>query len=400
MMKKLYLLPLAALLMTACSNDETSVRKAEPQKDAVTFRPLVQKATRGEAVTLANLTEFRVFAQNADASNPALDADFTDVVTSAGDGATWSTEDVHYWKTDDATTSYKNNVAKFTAVYPKDLMTAYAATTDLDFSAIVNGRELKDVMVAYNTGTSNANATTGVGLNFKHVLSQIVIQAANKNIDERRIEVVGVKLANLKSKNTLAMPTVATGSGSSYAPFAAAPTGATDVIIKRQGGSNVILDPTAKNIMFDGSTGGFMVLPQTLSSSATLAATDNYISVLCRIYKKNDAGAWELIYPNVAAGETDDGSYAFTSIGLTGKWEPGKKYIYTLNFYQASGGAGTVDPDPTDPDPQPGDVPVDDTPVPPGTTDPDPEPTKVPIFFTVTVEDWEEASGDFNKVMQ
>ena len=403
MKKLMFLLPLAALTIASCSNDEgLTTQQKEIEKEAVVIRPLVQSNTRGEAITLANLSGFKVFADNTDNSNPALDGAFADVVTSSGDGSTWSTGSVHYWKNDDESNTFGNNTAKFLGVYPSDLFTetTYPSTHDLELSSIKDGRKLQDIMVAYNTGNRVSNGTSGVALNFKHVLSQIVIQAANKNTEERKIEIVGVKLANVKQNGTLTFPTTATiPTLAGFNPISNVTT-PTDIIIKRTSSeSPVELTTTAQNIMFDGGTGGFMVMPQALSSNETPATGDNYISVLCRIYKK-DGENWELSYPHLAEGATDDGSYAFTSVGISGNWEVGKKYTYTLNFFQGSGGAGTVDPDPNpDPNPQPGDDPVNE--------DPDPEdkgvdqgPTSVPIYFTVTVDDWQDASGDFNKILK
>ena len=403
MKKLMFLLPLAALTIASCSNDEgLTTQQKEIEKEAVVIRPLVQSNTRGEAITLANLSGFKVFADNTDNSNPALDGAFADVVTSSGDGSTWSTGSVHYWKNDDESNTFGNNTAKFLGVYPSDLFTetTYPSTHDLELSSIKDGRKLQDIMVAYNTGNRVSNGTSGVALNFKHVLSQIVIQAANKNTEERKIEIVGVKLANVKQNGTLTFPTTATiPTLAGFNPISNVTT-PTDIIIKRTSSeSPVELTTTAQNIMFDGGTGGFMVMPQALSSNETPATGDNYISVLCRIYKK-DGENWELSYPHLAEGATDDGSYAFTSVGISGNWEVGKKYTYTLNFFQGSGGAGTVDPKPTDPNPQPGDDPVDPTPDPTDTGKVDEGPTKVPIYFTVTVDDWQDASGDFNKILK
>ena len=404
MKKLMLLLPLAALTIASCSNDEgLTTQQKEIEKEAVVIRPLVQSNTRGEAITLANLSQFQVFADNTDNSNPALDGAFADVVTSSGDGSTWSTGSVHYWKNDvDGSPSFGGNTAKFLGVYPSNLVsgTAYPTDVALDFSGVKDGRNLEDIMVAYNTGSRASNGASGVALNFKHVLSQIVIQAANKNTDERKVEIVGVKLANVKQKGTLVFPTTTTTATlAGFNPISDANT-ATDIIIKRTSSeSPVELTTTAQNIMFDGGAGGFMVMPQALSSNETLTTSDNYISVLCRIYKKDAGGNWELSYPHVADGETDNGSYAFTSVGISGNWEVGKKYTYTLNFFQASGGAGTVDPDPTDPNPQPGDDPVNEDPDPDDTGNVDDGPTSVPIFFTVTVDDWQDASGDFNKAL-
>ena len=59
--------------------------------------------------------------------------------------------------------------------------------------------------------------------------------------------------------------------------------------------------------------------------------------------------------------------YAWASIPLSGTWEQGKKYIYTLDF---TDGAGNVDPD----DPTPGEVVLGDA-----------------IKMVPQVEDWTEA---------
>lgn len=408
MKKLMFLLLVAALLMASCSNDE-SVSSLTPQKDEVSFRALVDHTTRGEAVTLANLQKFRVFAKGAD----ALESEFTDIVTDGGDGSSWNTQSVHYWTT---VVGNENKQASFTGVYPDDLISTYSPTTALDFSSLTNGRDQKEVMTAFNVGTKAADADYGVALRFKHVLSQIVVCASNKNTEERKVEIVGVKIANVKTKNTLYLPTVPTNGTSTYNPYSAAATTPIDMIIKGKASNAVTLTAAVQNIMFDedGTQGGFMVLPQDFTSNAPLAATDTYISVLARIYEKDGSGNWKLIYPYLT---TDNGEFAFTAVGIDGTWEAGKKYTYTLNFYQGNGGAGTVDPDYTDPtdnpDPAPNPNPDDpdepkqpsDTDTPPtdptspDPTDPDSGTTKVPIFFTVTVEDWQDADGDFNKIM-
>lgn len=406
----MFLLPVAALMAASCSNEE-KLESRNAQQQAVSFRPLVDR-TRGEAVTLSNLQQFRIFAKGTE----ALESEFTDIVTDGGDG-TWSTQNVHYWN---STAGNETKEAQFTAVYPASLMTAFAATTPLDFSSLANGRDQVDVMAAFNTATKATDADNGVALKFKHALSQIVVRASNKNTDQRKVEIVGVKIANVKTKHTLYLPVAPTNGTAAYTPFSGEPTTPIDMIIKGKAADAVTLTSTAQDIMFDG--GGFMVIPQTFTTAdaGNLQSSDTYISVLCRIYVKNETtGAWQLVYPYVAEGTTDNGSFAFTSVGISGAWEPGKKYTYTLNFYQGTGGSGTVDPDYTDPtddpDPDPGNpndpsepkqpTPDPENPTPtdptnPDPTNPDPNPTKVPIFFTVTVDDWTDATdGDFNKVM-
>ena len=404
MKKLILLLPLAILTMASCSNDE---QLGSVQKKDVTVRPLVQYNTRGESVTLANLGTFRVYGINADAANPAIEENFTDLVSPQSDGSTWSMENVHYWMTDPVShnPSYGANVVNFTGVYPKDLVTSATppATVDLNLNT-TNGRDLDDILVAYYSATRNDNLVSGVPLNFKHVLSQIVIRAANGHIDERKIEIIGVKLSNVKPEGTLTLPTSNTNANTGYDPISNPKGTPQSYVIKHTNGEVVTLTEDVQNIMFDGAyPGGFMVIPQSFTCSqeqpVKIQPTDTYLSVLCRIYKKDSADEWELIYPK----NGEDGKYGFASVGISGTWEPGKKYIYTLNFYEDNGGAGTIDPNPTHPD-DPDDPEVD--PNPDDEDDPtgivDDEQAKTPITFTVSVEDWLDGSGnddEFNKIM-
>lgn len=404
LMKKLILLlPLAILTMVSCSNDE----QAGSLQKEVTVRPLVNSNTRGESVTLANLGTFRVYGVNADAANPAIEADFTDLVSPQDDGSTWSMQGVHYWMVDPVSKvpNYGANVVNFTGIYPKDLVTSATLPASVDLNLNTNnGRDLDDILVAYYSATRNDNLISGVPLNFKHVLSQIVVRAANGHIDERKVEIIGVKLSNVKPEGTLTFPTSNTIGNTAYNPISNPSGTPVSYIIKHTNGEAVTLSENVQNVMFDGQyAGGFMVIPQSFTCTQglplTIQASDTYISVLCRIYGKNSADEWELIYPK----KGEDGKYGFASVGISGTWEPGKKYIYTLNFYEDNGGAGLIDPNPVDPD-DPDNPEVDTSPddedAPTGIVDD--EQAKTPITFTVSVEDWQDGSGsdsDFNKIM-
>lgn len=404
MKRLMFLLPVAALLIASCSNDEQINRPVSKQEVGV--RPLVSGATRGEAITLANLKKFRVFGENADDQYPAIEKNFSDLVSITENG-TWAMSTPHYWMTDPVggSTTYGGYTAGFTGVYPDDLIPSdilpVAQILNLNTA---NGRELKDILVAHFSGTRDENVTSGVPLNFKHVLSQIIVRARNGAVNERKVEVIGVKLCTVKPSAKLTFPTVNTNSDAEYAPISDVTGDAVSYIIKHEGSEVVSLTAAAQSIMFDasGTQGGFMVIPQTITSpedNYLLTATDTYLSVLCRIYKKDDAGEWTLMYPK----NGEDGKYAFASVGIAGTWEPGKKYIYTLNFYEGNGGAGVVDPDPTDPD-NPSNPEVDTTPDDPDnpTGVVDDEQSKMPIVFTVSVEDWQDGttdSDDFNKIL-
>lgn len=128
-----------------------------------------------------------------------------------------------------------------------------------------------------------------------------------------------------------------------------------------------------------------MLIPQQLTKwNGTAATTGAYLSVLCRICSL-DGGNEILLYPQPTATDDKAGKYAFSAVGIDTNWEPGKKYIYTLNFCENGGGAGEIDPTPTDPT-NPNDQTIDPTPI-PGGNGGDPI-LGNPIKFTVTVDNW------------
>ena len=126
----------------------------------------------------------------------------------------------------------------------------------------------------------------------------------------------------------------------------------------------------------------FMLLPQKLEKWDGTASTKGaYLSVLCRITSLN--GQEEtLLFPSEA------NKYGFTAVGIDTNWEPGKKYIYTLEFCAPGGGGGKTDPNPVNPT-DPTDPYVDPTP------DPGKSVLGKPIKFTVTVDEWKD--GDTGK---
>ncbi|MGI6794230.1 fimbrillin family protein, partial [Bacteroides sp. KG68] len=147
------------------------------------------------------------------------------------------------------------------------------------------------------------------------------------------------------------------------------------------------LDTEAKSIMFDETsdkTNNFLMIPQQLTAYDKNSHTDGaYIAVLCQISSK-DGSSLTRLYP----AEGDD-AYAYSAVAINTKWEPGKKYIYTLTYGagDGNGGGGIVPPNQGNPDP---DNPVDPTePQDPTPHNPGDPILDAPIKFTVEeVEVW------------
>lgn len=380
-MKRKCILGLAGLMVLgACTNDEVIDVK---QTGSIDLRPLIENSTRATATTVANLGSFKVDVLKGTETYGAM------TVTGSDNGTKWTTSPLTYWP---------SNASQQLDFY------AYAPTTTTGVTIDNTGKKItsytpsttvadqKDLVIAYNTGTKTANEASGVPLLFKHALSQIEVKAkcANANM---KVEIIGVKVVSVAKDGTFTFPTATTQSGTGHelalGLWNTASSQKTAYMVRNS--APVELTKTAQSLM-PSTSGTFMLIPQAITpwnkqNNATTAGS--YISVLCRI--SNVSGDNEtLIFPTTA------GKYGFSAvaIGTTDSdktWEPGKKYVYTLEFFGTDSGGGRFDPDPTVPGG--------------GDKDPDVDPTKPedggkeilkPITFTVDVEEWTPVTVDLN----
>lgn len=378
-MKKSFLFAaMSIMILASCSNDDiVDVNNGS----GISFRASLDKAvTRANATNLQNLAAFNVTAIGDGKSY------FTNLgVTSANNGADWTTASTYYWP------SYQLAFFAYAPQTPSGTVgIANAEKKITDFSPAQAVTDQKDLVISYNTGTKALNENSGVAMNFKHALSQIEVKAKCSN-DKIKIEVLGVKLVNAAAKADFTFPETETNTGYSL------PQNQWGNLTEKndpskaymiQGTTAVTLTDAAQSIMFGDNN--FMLIPQQLTKwDGTAATIGAYLSVLCRIYSV-DNGNLTLLYPQPTGGDNKDDKYAFSAVGIDTNWEPGKKYIYTLNFCDNGGGAGEIDPTPTDPT-NPTNPQVDPT---PGTGG-DPI-LGSPIKFTVTVDDWTDQSVDIN----
>lgn len=370
--KKFLLAAVAVAALASCSNDDVVDVN---QGDGISFRTSLDKAlTRANVINQQNLAAFNVTAIGNGVNY------FTNLgVTPNDNGNSWTTASTYYWpayelaffayapQSSDGTVGISNTEKKIT-----------------DFSPSLAVAAQKDLVISYNTGTKAANEGQGVAMNFKHALSQIEVKAKCSN-DKMKIEVLGVKLVNVAAKADFTFPEAETNTGytlqqNQWGNLRDKDDHSKAYVIKGQ--APVTLTAEAKSIMFGDNN--FMLIPQPLTEwNGTAAKTGAYLSVLCRI-SSLDGGNATLLYPQPSVGDNKDGKYAFSAVAINTNWEPGKKYIYTLNFC-GDGGGGKIDPNPTDPT-QSGATDVDPDPIPGGKGGDDI--LGNPIKFTVTVDDW------------
>lgn len=407
------LLPLAAFLFASCSsdNDEQTVANG-PQAQKVPEGAIY--FTSGLQETRATYTEdnFNAFKVTGVHANPSYA--FTDLSVSRT-GSIWTynpTEDESLWKF----WPVDNSEVKFFAYAPTTLSNV---SIDMDAQVITGFTQKQkvaehiDVLAAAAAGNKSNNASSGMTLDFKHALAQIEVRAKNSAPNTYQVKVLGVKLCRVKNGGNMTFQTL-----SDNYPVWGSLTGSKSYIV--EGTEPMTMTSSVQNIMFGSDN--FLMLPQQLTawSGSSTDETGAYLSVLCQIVKLDDNSQ---VYPKVESTEAA-GKFGFSCVPISTKWEPGHKYVYTLDFFGAGGGAGQVDPNPTNPEtkdggnddpsaPQ-GDSNVDTSPlggVGPGDEGYDPnDPTThtgethtgdpiIPdaaakIKFTVTITDWINGQGD------
>lgn len=373
-MKKTNLLfaAMAATAFVSCTNDDlVEVNQGE----GISFRASLDKAvTRGTSTDLKNLAAFKVTAFGDGEANNY----FTDMVV-AKDGDSWKPAATYYWPGFDL---------KFFAYAPQDLKGVSVDKTGqkiTGFSPEKSVKAQKDLLVSYNTGNKAINEDKGVALNFKHALSQIEVKAKCSN-PKIEIEVIGLKMVNAANEADFTFPVAVTEpsynmSQNCWQNLKGQNVHENAYMVKDKD-NKVVLTDQVQSLMF--GEGNMMLIPQQLIAWKGTESKDGaYLSVLCRIYSL-DNGNKTLLYPK-------NDNYAFSAVAIGTNWEPGKKYTYTLNFCGEGGGAGQIDPNPTNPV-NPTDPDVEKEPVPGGNGGD--EILGKPIKFEVSVDNWTEVSSN------
>lgn len=375
---RLTLLTWPLLLLAACSSDSHEVGTGESSNAAIRFHSSIQGMTRSTYKNdLSNLVSFKVAAVS-NVANP--DVYFSPMeVTHEADG-TWKNTITYYWPP---------QALKFYAFAPTELPVNITGLTQQlnDFTVASKPADQIDVITAWGQGVrATPPATNGpVSLNFRHALSMIEVRASNPS--DTRIDVLGVKICRIPSTGTMTMQQAA----EDYPTWLVTNGSERDYVIKGDKNADPS-DPRAlitmmnstdvHNIMFGRE--GWLMIPQALSPwTSGPTANGAYISVLCRICD----GSGRQLYPD------EEGKFGFTSVPINTVWQPGHRYVYTLNFFADGGSAGLIDPNPTSPeDPNHEDEDIDITPG--GNRGGGDIVVNSPITFTVEITDWQNSGTD------
>ena len=381
MKKAFYMMAAAAIALSSCSSEETTdVAKSS----SITFRTSVGLNSRGTATTTENLQNIWVNAYYKNATGSA----FEDVKFVNNGGASTSFFDEssnHYWE--------KNKTYRFIAIAP--IKTDWATTSsfskdEVTFTGVSPKTTIpdqQDLVIGNADGSEATNATDGVSLNLKHVLSQIKIQALNRN-PNLIYTIRGIRISTVATSGDLKYTTESgkiewTKDGAALSNGAAvATTNRYEYIFNNE--VKLGTDGTVKDLTEE--CGGAMLLPQSITpwNGSVVTGPDPvagaYISLLLSVKNKNGV----YTYPADATLDSHCGWAAVPVPAIS--WKAGSKYVYTLNM---SAGCGMVDP--VDPNENGKDY------VKPGTENKDPNKGDkifgALIKFTVNVSPWTDKNG-------
>ena len=336
MKKRLFFLPMVAIMMAACSSNET-IEVNENKGDLISFRPIVKGVTRAADADLSSdATSFNVEAFNTGTTSSPYFSNVTFTKTSG----TFTSATKYYWPT--------NNLDFY--AYSPTTSGQFVKTDYKTFTITPSATVSEQVDFIYANTNNKGKGSSGevTTLNFRHAGAKIAVKVKN-SAPNLKFEISGWKLGYLDNTATFTYGDANTdtqdGAQLAFSDWSENSTQSADNTYSTTFTANAIAasQPTA---YFLGNTGtpstsatdeslNMILIPQTLTAATAYASTTagakpngSYIALKMVIKNNTDAG-------ETVADATADGKWAIWPIGGY-NWEPGKKYTYTIDL--AGGG--------------------------------------------------------------
>ena len=346
MKKRLFFLPMVAIMMAACSSNET-IEVNENKGDLISFRPIVKGVTRAADADLSS--DGKSFNVEAFNTGTATSPYFSNV-TFTNSGGTFTSATKYYWPT--------NNLDFY--AYSPISSSQFAKTDYKTFTITPSNTVSEQVDFIYANTKNKGKGTSGevTTLNFRHAGAKIAVKVKN-SAPNLKFEISGWKLGYLDNTATFTYGDANTdtqdGAQLAFTDWSENTTQSAANTYSTEFTANAIA-ASQSTAYFLGNAGtpstsatdeslNMILIPQTLTAATAYAsaATDakpNGSYIALKMVIKNNTTAGETV-----ADATGDDKWAIWPIGGY-NWEPGKKYTYTIDL--AGGGYYETNQDGTD----------------------------------------------------
>lgn len=358
MKKNYWILAAAAVALAACSNDDTiTVNQGIEEANTISFNTIVEGQTRAADIKTNTLTSFNAYA----IVNGTANVYFAEDLFEKSEG-TFNSVNKHYWPSSGALDFYAYAPAtstQYTHSTPNTLGFVVTPSTTISeqVDLVVANTNNKAKTDAYTPtgGSASTYGAAGVPLNFRHAESKVVVRFKNGQ-SNMKIDVQAFKIVNVDGsatytytaasntstdvKNSATLNNEWTDNTTYTASYTGTPTTAnqlapsttTAVYLQNDGTATDSENEGLSMILIPQATTAVGAYTATTAGSA-LEANKSYIAVKM-IIRNNDALDDGTGTPNtngtIIADCTGDGYWAIWPVAFT--WDPGKKYIYTIDL--------------------------------------------------------------------
>ena len=358
MKKNYWILAAAAVALAACSNDDTiTVNQGIEEANTISFNTIVEGQTRAVDIKTNTLESFKAYA----IVNGTENVYFAEDVFEKSEG-TFNSVNKHYWPSSGALDFYAYAPAtstQYTHSTPNTLGFVVTPSTTISeqVDLVVANTNNKAKTDAYTPtgGSASTYGAAGVPLNFRHAESKVVVRfkngQSNMKIDVQAFKIVNVdgeatytytaaSNTNTDGENGTTLDNQWTDNTTYTASYTGTPTTANQLAPSTADPVYLQNDGTATTSANEGLS--MILIPQTTTAvgaytentiGSTLEANKSYIAVKM-IIRNNDALDDGSGTPNtngtIIADCTGDGNWAIWPVAFT--WDPGKKYIYTIDL--------------------------------------------------------------------
>ena len=322
---------LAAIAVTSCTKDSVVIENTGTKE--IGFNVLTNNSTRGVPVNATNILtqnkKFKVWGFKNGATEAFTDIQGTEVEYKSAE-AKWDYSPKKYWP---------GYALDFYSVYPSDVTTINIDGTDKKINNFTPASNVGDqIDLLYGLQTNQTESP--VKVYFKHALSQIVFKG-EAQYEGPTVVINKISLCRIQDKGSFTFPTDATASASTAGTWDVTSANRTSYEIPLNAATIKLTPPTSAGAtttatdLSSTTNGALLIVPQDVTAWTTTTTTpvalpttgDNvYLDIECSLTNPDNADEYVL-------GSASTYEHAYVPISApNNKWEPGKKYIYTLKF--------------------------------------------------------------------